>query len=206
MDRPTERRRVAARNGAASLERDVVAGLSVPRLRWDARTRVLLHGSWVHRPGRPRRTVARLAAQASPTLAAVARVMSEGSNQNRIREHYAQMGARLWRNNSGVLTDVNGRPVRYGLANDSRQLNEQIKSGDLIGWWPRLITPDMVGGVFAQFLSIEAKPDGWTMPSDRAMGEAAKRARAQLRWSKMVRDEGGQAGFMIDPLRGFEPY
>lgn len=132
--------------------------------------------------------------------------MSEGSNQNRIREHYAAMGARLWRNNSGVLTDINGRPVRYGLANDSRQLNEQIKSGDLIGWWPRLVTPDMVGDVFAQFLSIEAKPNGWTMPSDRAMGEAAKRARAQLRWAKMVRNEGGQAGFMIDPLRGFEPY
>lgn len=131
--------------------------------------------------------------------------MSEGGNQSRIREHYDALGARLWRNNSGQLFDQHGRPVRYGLANDTKQLNEQIKSGDLIGWYPRLITPDMVGGVFAQFVSIEAKPDGWKMPGATAQGEAAKRARAQARWAKMVREEGGLAGFMIDPTRGFEP-
>lgn len=141
--------------------------------------------------------------------------MSEGANQNRIREHYASAGWRLWRNNSGVLTDINGRPVRYGLANDSKQLNEQIKSGDLIGWAPLLITPDMVGDVVAQFVSIEAKPDGWKMPNPtnrvipRKPGErmtAYEHAQAQLRWALMLRNEGGRAGFMVDPVRGFEPY
>ncbi len=132
--------------------------------------------------------------------------MSEGGNQSQIREHYDSLGARLWRNNSGQLFDQNGRPVRFGLANDSKELNAQIKSGDLIGWYPRLVTPDMVGDAIAQFLSIEAKPDGWKMPGVTAQGEAAKRARAQARWAAMVRAEGGEAGFMIDPARGFEPW
>lgn len=141
--------------------------------------------------------------------------MSETGNQNRIREHYAALGYRLWRNNIGVLKDERGVPVRYGLANDSRQLNEQLKSGDLIGWRPRLVTPDMVGDVFAQFVSIDAKPDGWTFPNPtnrviaRKTGErmtAYEHAMAQLRWANMLRDEGGEAGFMIDPVRGFEPY
>lgn len=141
--------------------------------------------------------------------------MSEGGNQNRIREHYAEQGWRLWRNNSGVLEDKRGVPVRYGLANDSKQVNEQIKSGDLIGWRPRLITPDMVGGVIAEFVSIEAKPDGWKMPRPthrmiaRKPGERMtewEHVQAQLRWANMIRNEGGTAGIMIDPFRGFEPY
>lgn len=130
--------------------------------------------------------------------------MSETGNQNRIREHYATLGYRLWRNNSGVLENKDGTPVRYGLGNDSKQLNEQIKSGDLIGWRPRLVTPDMIGDVIAQFVSIDAKPDGWSFP--RPTNKAAyKRAMAQLRWANMIVAEGGEAGFIIDPLRGFEP-
>ena len=125
--------------------------------------------------------------------------MSETGNSNRVRTHFAELGARLWRNNTGVLEDRNGRPVRYGLANDSKALNQQLKSSDLIGWKPTLITPDMVGGVFAQFVSIEMKADGWRfrMTDDRAV--------AQRRWLKMIEADGGLAGFMIDPARGFEP-
>lgn len=141
--------------------------------------------------------------------------MSEGGNQSDIREHYARMGVRLWRNNSGVLLDKTGRPVRFGLANDSKEVNEQIKSGDLIGWRPRLITPDMVGGVIAEFWSVEVKPDGWKMP--RATNRVIPRkprermtewehVQAQLRWAQMLRNDGGVAGIMIDPDRGFEPY
>jgi hypothetical protein len=125
--------------------------------------------------------------------------VSETGNSNRVRTHFAELGARLFRNNCGVLKDRNGRPVRYGLANDSKALNQQLKSSDLIGWKPTLITPDMVGGVFAQFVSIEMKADGWRFrPTD-------ERAVAQRRWLDMVRNDGGLAGFMIDPARGFEP-
>jgi hypothetical protein len=125
--------------------------------------------------------------------------MGETANSNRTRTYFAEMGCRLFRNNTGVLEDRNGRPVRYGLANDSKALNQQLKSSDLIGWKPTLITPDMVGGVFAQFVSIEMKADGWRY---RATDD---RAVAQRRWLKMIEADGGIAGFMIDPARGFEP-
>lgn len=137
--------------------------------------------------------------------------MSEGANQNRVREYFAAQGARLWRNNSGVLNDANGRPVRFGLGNDSRALNEQIKSSDLIGWTPKLVTPDMIGEVVAIFTSPEIKRDGWRFPNvgpikdHRGKLTEYGRCLAQKRWADMIVREGGIAGFMIDPTRGFEP-
>lgn len=129
--------------------------------------------------------------------------MTETTNQARIRQHYADLGYRLWRNNVGVLRDARGVPVRYGLANDSRALNQQLKSADLIGWRPRLVTPGMVGDVIAEFVSIDAKPDGWVFPRPTNLG-AYEHAVAQRRWARMVLADGGEAGFMIDPTRGFE--
>ena len=130
--------------------------------------------------------------------------MSEGANQNRIRDHFAQQGVRLFRNNSGVLPNERGRPVRYGLANDSAELNRQIKSSDLIGWRPLLITPDMVGQVVAQFASVEVKDDDWQFPRPTNRSEYA-RCDAQRRWLRMALADGAFGGFMIDPVRGFEP-
>ncbi len=130
--------------------------------------------------------------------------MSEGNNQAIIRDHYTSLGYRLWRLNTGVLRNEAGRPVRFGLANDNAEMNKLIKPGDLIGWRPRLVTPDMVGDVIAQFVSIEAKADGWRFPRPTNR-TAYAHCSAQLRWARMVQAEGGEAGFMIDPIRGFEP-
>lgn len=136
--------------------------------------------------------------------------MSETGNQNEIREHFCAQDWRLWRCNTGALTDETGRLVRFGLANDSKQMNEQIKPGDLIGWRPVLVTPDMVGDVFAQFVSIEAKANGWKFPGVTDVKRNGRltgygHCLAQRRWAEMVRRDGGVAGFMIDPVRGFEP-
>src|ERR1700722_18323802 len=86
---------------------------------------------------------------------------SEKYVQSMVRLEAGRKNIRLWRNNVGVLQDETGRPVRYGLANDSKALNEKIKSGDLIGWRPMLITPVMVGATVAQFVSRECKPAKW---------------------------------------------
>lgn len=129
--------------------------------------------------------------------------MTESSNQARIRQHYSALGYRLWRNNRGVLRDARGVPVRFGLANDSKQLGDTLKSADLIGWRPVLVTPDMVGDVIARFVSIEAKPTGWSFPAPTNRDEFAH-CDAQRRWARMVLAEGGEAGFMIDPIAGFE--
>lgn len=117
---------------------------------------------------------------------------SEAYVQSLVRLEAPAKGVRLWRNNVGVLFDVNGRPVRYGLANDSATLNRELKSGDLIGWRPVLVTPDMVGRVIAQFVSRECKPADWR---PALSGERFEHEEAQRRWAKLINDAGGDACF-----------
>ena len=57
--------------------------------------------------------------------------MAESRVQSIARLAASELGWRVFRNNVGVLRDDRGVPVRFGLANDSKSLNEQIKSGDL---------------------------------------------------------------------------
>lgn len=119
---------------------------------------------------------------------------SEGAVSNDRLLHYDALGYRLARNNVGVLLDKRGVPVRYGLWNQTREMNERIKSSDYVGWRPLLITPDMVGDVVAQFAAIEFKHEGWA-PS--GLGDKARYAheQAQLRFLEMVRADGGYGVF-----------
>lgn len=115
---------------------------------------------------------------------------SEAAVQAAVRLEYARRGYRLWRNNVGQLRDERGVPVRYGLANDSAALNQRLKSSDLIGWRPVLITPDMVGQQLAVFVSLEVKAPDWRLtPGD-------KRGQAQARWLDLVAADGGEARFV----------
>lgn len=115
---------------------------------------------------------------------------SEAFIQSVVRLEAAHKGLKLWRNNVGVLRNQEtGQPVRYGLANDSKRLNETIKSGDLIGWRPVTVTPAHVGSVIAQFVSRECKHPGWTY-------SGTDRERAQLRWAQAVMADGGDACFV----------
>lgn len=117
---------------------------------------------------------------------------SEAYAQSLVRQEAADKGLHLWRNNVGVLKDERGRPVRFGLANESKQINEVLKSSDLIGWRPVLITPDMVGRTIAQFVSRECKPPGW-----KYTGNAHEAA--QLAWLHLVSQGGGDAAFATGP-------
>ena len=90
----------------------------------------------------------------------------------------------MWRNNSGAFEDKNGRWVRYGLANDSKNLNEVLKSSDLIGF-------DDAGA----FTAAECKHERWEYnPND-------PREVAQLNFIMLVRRGGGRAGFITDASR-----
>jgi hypothetical protein len=112
---------------------------------------------------------------------------SESRVQSEVRLEAAQKHKRLFRNNVGAMKDANGVPVRYGLANDSKALNEELKSGDLIGWESVLITQDMVGMTLARFLSVECKAEDWKpRPND-------PREIAQRRWADLVNAAGGRA-------------
>lgn len=118
--------------------------------------------------------------------------MREASVQTHTRLAIARTGAQVWRNNSGACVDQTGRMIRYGLANESKQQNEQIKSSDLICAVPTLIQPYHVGRTFAVFGAFETKHPDWHMtPSDH-------RAAAQLRFLNLVRSVGGIGAFVTD--------
>lgn len=116
---------------------------------------------------------------------------SETVNQQQIRLALARAGVQAWRNNSGACQDTKtGRLIRYGLANDSAQLNEHIKSSDLIACVPRLILPSDVGRVLGVFAAVECKA------SDYAKDD---RYTAQAKFHDIVRSVGGLAGFATTP-------
>ena len=121
---------------------------------------------------------------------------TETAVQNLTRRDFAYIGP-VWRNNSGAVDYVDDygskRHVRFGLGNDSAQINREIKSSDLIGITPVLITPALYGQILGVFTALECKPSTWNFnPSD-------DRARAQLKFHNIVRDAGGFAGFVNDP-------
>lgn len=101
-------------------------------------------------------------------------------------------GMRLWRNNSGALLDSRGVPVRFGLGNDSKRVNDTFKSSDLIGIDRTPITLDMVGQPRGQFLAFEGKAPGW-----RYTGTPHEVA--QFNFMKVVAAYGGRAMFFTDP-------
>lgn len=111
---------------------------------------------------------------------------SEAAVQARIRLEASLKGYRLWRNNNGVAIDDTGRHVRYGLCNDSKRMNDTIKSSDLIG-----ISPT------GQFVAREVKPSGWTF-------SGTPRETAQLKFIELVTGMGGDARFATsdDSLNG----
>ena len=113
---------------------------------------------------------------------------SESVVSKRIQLEASYKGVTLWRNNVGACQDKSGRVIRYGLANDSKKMNEHIKSSDLIGVRPVTITQNMVGGVIGQFVSREVKKGDWTFKGDA-------HELAQLRWLELVVSLGGDACF-----------
>lgn len=117
------------------------------------------------------------------------KIMKESAVASHVRLDAAQQGVELWRNNTGAYEDFTGRWIRYGLCNDSKALNKVLKSSDLIGITPVMITPDMVGKVVGVFTAVETKPEGWVFR------KSDKRAVAQQAFHDIVKKSGGYAGF-----------
>ena len=117
---------------------------------------------------------------------------SEARQQSLIVLEGGRQGIPLLRNNVGALKDARGVPVRYGLANETKERNKQLKSSDLIGIRPVLITPAHVGQTIGQFLSLEVKEQGWQFKGDA-------HENAQLNWHKFVMRFGGESRFIVEP-------
>lgn len=110
----------------------------------------------------------------------------EGDVSASIRIDGAKRGCMLLRNNSGAFEDKGGRWVRFGLGNDSKRVNELMKSSDLIGltsgwWWG---WPNVMG----VFTAVESKKVGW-----KYTGKGCEPA--QLNFINLVRRHGGVALF-----------
>lgn len=115
---------------------------------------------------------------------------SEAAVQVRIRLEASKKGCRIWRNNVGAYDERHppSPGSRWGLANDSKQMNALIKSSDLIGIRPLLITQGHVGNIIGQFLAREVKKSAWSYSGD-------KREEAQLNFLNLVASLGGDAAF-----------
>ena len=98
----------------------------------------------------------------------------------------------LYRNNTGAARDETGRLIRYGLANDSAAMSRSIKSSDLIGITPHVVTVEDIGCTLGIFTSIEVKRPGWVY-------KGAGREAAQLKWIEHIVSLGGRGQFATGP-------
>lgn len=112
---------------------------------------------------------------------------SEAYVQSRVRLEAPRHGVWLTRNNVGALQDKTGRPVRFGLANETTEQNKTLKSGDLIGIDGRPILPEEVGRPRGRLVSRECKHAGWSP------GEDPVREAAQMNWVRLILRYGGDA-------------
>ena len=114
--------------------------------------------------------------------------MHERDIQNLVRLEASRKGLRLWRNNVGAAYMRDGTFLRYGLANETKAMNETIKSSDLIGIRRIVITPDLVGYTIGQFTSREVKHSEW-------LYTGTPHEKAQKAWNDLILSFGGDAAF-----------
>lgn len=118
---------------------------------------------------------------------------SESWATSQVRMEASRKGVVLFRNNVGAGY-VSQEPLdglsfmRWGLANDSKKVNTEVKSADLVGIRPVVITLEHVGRTIGQFVSREIKQPGWVY-------RATDREEAQLEWANLIASRGGDAGF-----------
>jgi len=118
--------------------------------------------------------------------------ISESAVQTNIRIEASRIGARLWRNNVGAYQSDAGF-IRYGLCNESKAMNEAVKSSDLIGIKPVLITQSMIGTTIGQFMAREVKKGDWKFTG-------TPRETAQLKFLEIVNALGGDGKFTTGEL------
>lgn len=144
---------------------------------------------WAERWGIPDAAIKELASAGLRSVDLDPKVFTERGVQDRVRQEAADAGWHLWRNNRGAFKDETGRWVRFGLANDSKNLGDFLKSGDLFGWRPRLIKIDDVGKILAQTVNRECKRPDWQYTG-------TPEEEAQMRWHMLIMAAGGDSAIV----------
>lgn len=143
--------------------------------------------SWATRWQLPPQAIAELqqltAAYADPNSG-----KSEEAVASECRLALNQRGIITMRNNVGALKDAKGRWVRFGLCNETKGMNEVIKSSDDICIIPYVVKPKDVGRKLGVFLGVEHKKRNWVFGSE-------SREVAQAQFQRMVSNVGGVAVF-----------
>jgi hypothetical protein len=93
----------------------------------------------------------------------------------------SNLGGRLFRNNRGLFYTMSGSKTRAGLEADG--------ASDLIGGFPVVVTPEMVGHTVFIFTAVETKKSAWTAPK----GETEEQ---QQKFINFVNKMGGIAFFL----------
>lgn len=149
--------------------------------------------TWAARWHVPPEALAELAALSDAADLPHATPGSEAAASNLIRLAASQRGdLLLFRNNVGALLDKRGVPLRYGLANDSKQLNAICKSADLIGVKRVAVASLPRAGHVGVFASVEVKHPGWKYTG-------TKHEIAQKAWAMRIQAMGGVAVFATGP-------
>lgn len=116
--------------------------------------------------------------------------MSEADLMRRLQVRASQLGARLFRQNTGMAwagkVERGPRVVRLGPGDVVLRNARPFHAGfagmsDLGGWVPVEITADMVGSTVAVYAQIEVKANG-------------RPTREQMAWIEAVNAAGGRAG------------
>lgn len=148
--------------------------------------------TWVKRWGVPQMAIDELAVVLGmvyePQSLSATNWHLESSLQKQVKHAEAKRGNRMFRNNSGVAFRPGGA-VRFGLGNESEEINKVSKSSDLIGLAPRIITAEDAGKKLAVFRSLEIKKPGWKY-------RGTPDEKAQLNWILLVNSLGGEAKFV----------
>ncbi len=116
----------------------------------------------------------------------------EAAIQRIVRLEASKKGKILYRNNVGALFAPNGKLVRFGLANDSKAVNKNNKSSDLIGVEPILITAEHIGMIFGRLLVREVKRGDWVYTG-------TPEEKAQLNFMLIMISLGANACFCTGP-------
>lgn len=138
---------------------------------------------WINRWPLPAQAIHELqlvtAAYSTPTSG-----HSENAVAAEARLMLGRYGIVAMRNNVGVLEDKNGRPVRYGLCNETPAMNKTIKSSDDILAIPYVVKPQDVGRKLGIIGGVEYKKRNWVFSGNG-------RETPQLNFHRMLHAVGG---------------
>ncbi len=151
--------------------------------------------SWAARWNIPPAAIDDLARALTPLGPTPHAATNEATVQSLVRLQASESGWLLLRNNVGACYTKEGGFLRYGLANESKRMNDSLKSSDLIGIRPVVIDPTHLGRTIGQFVAVECKHSGWTYAD-------TKRDQAQQRFLTLVESVGGYGQFSTGVLGG----